>query len=120
MSDLYGWIETYVPEKSANLQFSIINVLETSEANDLNIIINLGSNLPYALAVNEMRTGQVRHFKVMSKDGILLDDPNAIGGWLDAYIVYANERFNTILQRNIDKNLKGLGVIMRSVRSKLS
>jgi len=124
--ELEIWIKTKVPKRTGQLRDSLIANLHSSYVKLGLMRIILGTNLDYAEAVNEMSTQTVRHsgelgyaYYYGEHGKIILNDPQAIGGFFDALLSYAKERCMFILQRAIDEYFAGTGKLMRMIRGRV-
>jgi len=125
-----AWIVKKVPKRSGDLRNSLIKYLERSippaavdrGAEGIRLVLGVGADIPYAEAVNEMTTKQVRHsgswrehsvayvtkgrgkdkkgagrkyfpFAYSKGHRTYLYDPQAIGGYHDEMVAFATTRF---------------------------
>jgi hypothetical protein len=80
------WIRKHVPKRTGQLQEDLLDKLYQSKVDDVKLIIELGTDIPYAEAVEDMLTSQVAHFNEWGyayygdySGKILLNDPMALG-----------------------------------------
>jgi len=107
--ELEAWINKFVPKDKGQLRDNLIYHLKTSYVKIGLMRIILGTDIWYAPDVDAMSTSQVRHDV----------DPEAIGGYNDAYIDYANERAHTILERAIAEYFEGTGQLVKKIKGGL-
>ena len=93
IAHLYEWIDEKVPKRTGQLRDSLKINLKTSTVKNKLLKLYFGTHLDYAGFVNDMTTSQVAHdgevgyaYYYGHYGKIILDDPNAIGGFFDAMI----------------------------------
>ena len=124
--ELEMWINKFVPKRTGQLRYTLIENLHSSFVKLGLMRIILGTDVGYAEDVADMSTMQVRHsgqigyaYYWREHGKIILDDPNAIGNFWEELLKYAKERCTNILQRAIDEYFKGTGKLMRMVRGRV-
>jgi len=113
--ELEIWIDSKVPKRTGQLRQMLKLWMGGSNITAGILRLVLGTNLPYAEDVDQFTTPQVRHhgeigyvyypniFRIRGK--VILEDPQAIGGFWDKMIEFAKERVDINLIRAKNKHL---------------
>lgn len=124
-SDLIEWIRTKVPKRTGQLRDSLIKNLRSSRMRKGLLRIIIGSHLNYINDLNQMSTSQVRHngeigyaYYYGHYSRIVLNDPQAVGGFWDKLLSYAKSRVNYHLKRTKQKYI-GSGGLSKSSMSEV-
>jgi hypothetical protein len=105
------WINTYVPKRTGQLRDKLLNSLEQSEVKWGMLKIIVGTRIDYAQKVSDFGTGNVRHVATWYEHSgkkayayyygyhgpIFLNDPFAIGNWIEEMENFIKERAQRIL-----------------------
>ena len=92
------WIDRFVPKRTGQLRTDLKEWIEGSILSNYVLRVTLGTYIPYAAALNEFNTAQVRHAGEVgyvyypNKPGIrgrvILWDPEAIGNYFGKLVEY--------------------------------
>ena len=106
VDEMESWIKEKVPKATGKLQDNLIQNLYTSQVRQEMVKLVLKTDIDYAKYVNAMSTSEVAH---SGEEGyadyqkITLNDPNAIGGFWDAYVEESQHRLDLNLTKAKNK-----------------
>lgn len=130
--DLRNWINRFVPKRTGRLRDALIRNMQKSNVKKSVLKFIIGTNFKYAEKVNRMSTRQVRHSSWFEHRGkrrkvkgkrlkrrpkarrayayyydhhgrIFLNDPEAIGGFMQALLQYLAKRSKLHLKVALQK-----------------
>lgn len=104
--DMEEWIKEFVPKRTGQLQDNLLKNIQSSRVRDYAIKLIIRTSIDYAAEVNAMSDAQVQHDATWREHSgkkayayyyghygpIFLDDPNAIGSFMEELQKFSKER----------------------------